>query len=116
MRDLFVIVSVKIVSRSEDAGVTPVRLPPKSPNLNSHVERFHLSIKTECLSRMMFFGENMLRNAVRQYLEHNHGERNHQSLNNQLIEAGQQVCCVVGKIQCHERLGGLLRYYYRDAA
>jgi transposase InsO family protein len=100
----------------EDSGVEPVRLPPRSPDLNSHLERFHLSVKSECLSRMIFFGENTLRNAVRQYLEHYHGERNHQSLNNELIDAGQEVGCVAGKIQCRERLGGLLRYYYRDAA
>lgn len=60
----------------------PVRLPPRSPNLNSHLERFHLSIKSECLSRMIFFGETMLRNAVRPYLEHHHQERNHQGLGN----------------------------------
>ena len=58
----------------------------------------------------------MLRNAVREYLDHYHGERNHQSLNNKLIDAGQEAGCVAGKIQCRERLGGLLRYYYREAA
>jgi len=100
----------------KDSGVKPARLPRRSPNLNAQIERFHLSIKSECLSRMISFGENMLRNAVHQYLEHYHGERNHQSLNNELIDAGQEVGCVAGKIQCRERLGGLLRYYYRDAA
>ena len=100
----------------KDAGVEPVRLPAKSPNLNAHLERFHLSIKSECLSRIIFFGENMIRTGVRQYLEHYHGERNHQGLDNELIDAGQEVGCVAGKIQCRERLGGLLRYYYRDAA
>ena len=100
----------------EQADVEPVRLPARSPNLNAHIERFHLSIKSECLSRMIFFGESMLRNAVRQYLEHYHGERNHQSLNNELIDARQEVGCGAGNIQCRERLGGQLRYYYRDAA
>jgi len=75
----------------EDAEVKPVRLPAKSPNLNSHLERFHLSIKSECLSRMIFFGENMLRTAVGHFLEHYHSERNHQGLNNELIDAGQKV-------------------------
>ena len=65
---------------------------------------------------MIFFGENMLRNAVQQYSERYHGARNHQSLNNQLIDAGHEVGCVVGKIQGRERFGNLLRYYYRDAA
>ena len=100
----------------KDAGVEPVRLPARSPNLNAHLERFHLSIKSECLSRMIFFGEKMLRNAVRQYLEHYHSERNHQSLNNELIDPDDNVGRIAGKIQCRDRLGGLLNYYYRDAA
>jgi len=100
----------------EDAEVKPVRLPAKSPNLNSHLERFHLSIKSECLSRMIFFGENMLRTAVGHFLEHYHSERNHQGLNNELIDAGQKVAQSLGEVECRERLGGLLRYYYRDAA
>ena len=62
----------------ESVGVEPVRLPPKSPNLNTHMERFHLSLKSECLERMILFGETMLRNAVRQFLVHYHEERNHQ--------------------------------------
>jgi transposase InsO family protein len=47
-------------------GVEPVLLPPSSPNLNAHLERFHRSLKEECLDRMIFFGETMLRSAVRQ--------------------------------------------------
>ena len=56
----------------ESVGVEPVRLPPKSPNLNAHRERFHLSLKSECLERMIIFGEMMLRNSVRQFLVHYH--------------------------------------------
>jgi len=100
----------------KDADVKPVRLPARSPNLNSHVERFHLSIKSECLSRMIFFGENMLRRAVSSYLVHYHEERNHQSLDNAIIVPSVEVGSGTGKIECRERLGGLVRYYYRDAA
>ena len=100
----------------DDAGVAPVRLPAKSPNLNSHLERFHLNIKSECLSRMIFFGEPSLRRAVNSYLAHYHEERNHQGLNNKLINPGDDVGQREGEIQCRERLGGLLKYYYRQAA
>ena len=100
----------------DEADVVPVRLPPKSSNLNAHLERFHLSIKSECLSRMLFFGENSLRRAVSAYLDHYHRERNHQSLGNRLIEPGDNVGQIEGEIQCRERLGGMLRYYYRNAA
>ena len=100
----------------KDARVEPVRLPAKSPNLNSPIERFHLSIKSECLSRMIFFGEKSLRRVVSASLDHYHGERNHQGLGNQIIEPGDEVGRDEGEIRCRERLGGLLRYYYRDAA
>jgi len=100
----------------EDEGVESVRLPPRSPNLNPHIERFIRSVKDESLSRMIFFGENMLRNALRQYLVHYQAERNHQGLGNRLIEPGDEVGRRDGEIQCHERLGGILSYYYRDAA
>ncbi len=50
------------------------------------------------------------------YSEHYHGERNHQGLNNQVIEPGDDVGKFVGNVECRERLGGILRYYYRQAA
>lgn len=100
----------------DDAGVEPVRLPAKSPNLNSYLERFHLSIKSECLSRMIFFGEHSLRRAVNTYLLHYHGERNHQGLGNKLIDPGDEVGQAEGEIHCREQLGGMLNYYYRKAA
>lgn len=68
------------------------------------------------LARLILFGEGSLRNAVCEYLEHYHGERNHQGLGNQLLEPAANVGRVAGKLQQRERLGGMLRYYYRDAA
>jgi putative transposase len=100
----------------ENAGVAPVRLPPRSPNLNAHLERFMRSLKGECLDRLIFFGESSLRRAVRQFLEHYHAERNHQGLGNRLINAGAEVGRRAGEVHCGERLGGVLRYYDRHAA
>ena len=71
------------------------------------------SIKEECLSKMIFFGEKMLRTAVGQFLDHFHRERNHQGLDNKIIEPGDEVGREDGEIKCRERLGGLLRYYFR---
>jgi putative transposase len=65
---------------------------------------------------MIFFGEKSLRRAVSNYLTHYHEERNHQSLNNSIIFPGDEVGATAGEIQCHERLGGILRYYHREAA
>ena len=100
----------------ESEGVNPVPLPPKSPNLNAHLERYFGSLKSECLERMIFFGETSLRNAVGQFLSHYHEERNHQGLGNKIIEPSDEVGLATGEVQCRERLGGLLQYYYRDAA
>ena len=97
-------------------GVKPVRLPPRSPNLNAHLERYFRSLKEECLSRMIFFGEKSLRRAVTSYIQHFHSERNHQGLGNKIIDPGDEVGIVAGNIESRERLGGLLRYYYRAAA
>jgi putative transposase len=98
------------------SGVEPIVLPPKSPNLNAYMERFFRSLKSECLTRMIFFGERSLRTAVHSYVEHYHKERNHQGLGNSIIEPGEEVGQHDGEIECRERLGGLLRYYYRNAA
>src|SRR5882724_3276327 len=67
------------------SGVEPVVLPPRSPNVNAHCERFVRSIKEEALGRMIFLGEGSLRYAIHHYLTHHHQERNHQGLDNQLI-------------------------------
>jgi putative transposase len=98
-----------------DSGMKPVRLPPHSPNLNSHLERWHRSLKEEVLSRMIFFSEESVRRAVKSFIEHFHTERNHQGLDNKIIEPGPEVGTTVGKIECREGLGGLLNYYYRKA-
>lgn len=58
----------------------------------------------------------MLRTAVLQYLDHYHGERNHQGLGNAIAIPGEHVGKPDGEIQCRQRLGGLLNYYYREAA
>jgi len=102
-------------STLRNAGLKPVRLPVRSPNLNAHLERFHLSIKSEYLARMIFFGEKSLEHAVKEYLEHDHAERNHQGIGNRLIDEPDQAPSD-GAIRCRERLSGMLKYYFREAA
>jgi putative transposase len=99
------------------AGVTRVPLPPRSPNLNAYAERWVRSVKEECLSRLILFGEASLRHALTQYVEHFHYERNHQGKGNvRLFPAISQDSACQGPIQCRERLGGLLTYYACEAA
>jgi len=99
-----------------ESGMEPVVLPPKSPNLNAHCERFVRSIKEEALDRMVLMGEASLRYAIRCYLSHYHAEWNHQGLDNQLIAPESEVGRQIGPVQRRERLGGLLNYYYQEAA
>ena len=66
-------------------GIEIVRLPARSPNLNAFSERFVRSIKEECLARMIFFRKASLQHAITQYMEHYHGERNHQGRENRLL-------------------------------
>lgn len=75
------------------------------------------SVKEECIERMIFFGErSLLQAAVAEFLSHFHAERNHQGLGNRLIEPGEEVGRTASDVACPERLGGMLRYYYRKAA
>jgi len=73
------------------------------------------SLKDECLHRLILFGDRSMRNAAQAFISHYHAERNHQGLNNRIIEPGDEVCCTTGEIACRERLGGMLRYYYHCA-
>ena len=98
------------------SGTEVIRLPPRSPNLNAYAERFVRSIKHECLNRMIFIGQGSLRRAVAEYMDHYHGERNHQGLENRLIRALPSSVRGVGKVRRNERLGGMLNFYGREAA
>ncbi len=104
----------------KQAGVKPIQTPPSSPNCNAHIERFIGSFKREMAERMIFFGEAHLRGSIDEYLIYYNRERNHQGLNSRIIEPGKESACpepVEGeKIRHRERLGGMLNYYYRDAA
>ncbi len=100
----------------KQTGIKVVRLPPRSPNLNANAERFVRTIKESCLDRMIFFGEESLRRTINEFLEYYHHERNHQGLGNRMIDPPQGIGSVEGNVACRERLGGMLRYYHRDAA
>lgn len=99
-----------------DADVKPVRLPPQNPNLNAHAERFVRSIKEEALNHLILFNERALRYTLKSYLAHYHQERNHQGLDNQLIEPLAAIPDINLPVVRQDRLGGLLSFYRREAA
>lgn len=128
----------------KDSGITPIKTPPRSPNLNPYAERVIRSIKEECLDNLIILGENNLRRILKNYTEHYHFERCHQGIENKIIESektkplGRSLAGLPspkGKyrdvrsnevlkhsqdtddpIEVKERLGGLLKYYYRQPA
>ena len=96
--------------------VQPIRLPPKSPNLNAYAERFIRSITQECRRRVVPLAEGHLRRLVHEYIEHYHRERNHQGLDNQLLHRPPLPVRSHSDVQRRTRLGGLLSFYHREAA
>jgi len=87
------------------SGVNVVRPPSRSPNLNAYAERFVLSIKSECLNRLVPLGENHLRSSVTEFVRHYHAERHHQGLDNRLIEPDETAARNDGPIACRKRIG-----------
>jgi putative transposase len=96
--------------------VEPLVLPARSPNLNAYSERWMRSVKEECLSKVILFGERSLRHALSEYVEYFHAERNHQGKGNVLLFPRSANTRCDGHVQCRERLAGLLRYYHQEAA
>jgi len=106
--------SAPVRARLGEAGIRVVQTPYQAPNANAYAERFVRSIKHECLNRVIPLGERHLRRTIAQYVEHYHRERNHQGLDNALID--DRTHWPMGKrIRRRPRLGGLLNYYERAA-
>ena len=99
------------------AGLTLIKLPPRSPNLNAYAERWVRSVKEEVLSRLILFGEDALRKVLKEYGTHYHQERHHQGKGNELLlPRARKEGWDTNPICSRERLGGLLKYYHREAA
>ena len=84
--------------------------------LYAYAEHWVRSVKDEALSRMILFGERSLQHVLKAYVTHFHHERPHQGKGNVvLMPVPRHEPTQAGTLQCRERLGGLLMYYYRDA-
>jgi transposase InsO family protein len=106
--------SAPVRAQVNAAGIRVMQTPFQAPNANAHAERFVRSIKDECLSRVIPLGERHLRRTIAEYVEHYHRERNHQGLENELID-GAPVIDRRARIRRRQRLGGVLNYYARAA-
>ena len=100
----------------ETEGVEIVKTVPVAPNLNAYAERWCQSLQVETLDHFVVLGEKHLRYIVSEFVTHYNRERPHQSLGNKpLTQISKDPPPSTGEILCQERLGGLLRHYYRKA-
>jgi len=95
-----------------------ILLPPRSPNLNAYLERWNRLVKEEFLSKMILFGVASLWHVLTHYAHHFHSERNHQGKGNVILfpAPADRIGESSGRIHTRERLGGLVKFYYREAA
>jgi putative transposase len=99
------------------SGVKSLALPARSPNLNAFAEGWVRSVKEECLSKLILFGEGPLSRTLAEFSAHYHGERNHQGKGNKLLfpDAADKTEERGHAVECRQRLGGLLKFYARAA-
>jgi putative transposase len=91
-------------------------MPRWSPNLNSYCESWIRGAKRECFDKVIFFGERHVRYVVEQYVSHFLEERPHKGLDYRRPVEPDAPLSKEGEVKCRERLGGLLKSYYREAA
>ena len=92
------------------------RLSPTFNYQRDTLERLVLSVRSKCLDKMILFGEQHVRYVVSQYVEHYLRERPHRGVGNRRIVEPEEAQPTEGPVVCRERLGGLLKTYYRKAA
>jgi len=99
-------------------GIKQKLISPRSPWQNAHCERWIRSVKTEVLSKLILRRERSLRHCLENYVSHYHAERNHQGKGNMILfpTAADRIGETAGEIRTRERLGGLLKFYCREAA
>jgi len=104
----------------ECEDIKPIRIGPRRPDMNAIAERWIKSIKEECLSLFLVFGENHLRHLIREYVDYYHTRRPHRSLDYlppcrqrtpELVES-----IGIGDVVRRQSLGGVLSWYERRAA
>ena len=105
--------SAAVRERLVEAGIRVVHTPYQAPNANAYAERFVRSVKAECLDRIIPIGEGHVPRAVSEFVAHYHGERNHQGLEDALIDGAPARGA--GRVHRPSRLGGLLNFYRRAA-
>jgi putative transposase len=104
----------------KDEGIEVLRVGPHKPNLNAYAERFVQTMRKECLDHFVCFGVEHLRYICKQFKLFYNEQRPHQGLEGRTIPEGAAPATLAfpaaGEVVYKERLGGLLKHYYRQAA
>ncbi len=99
-----------------DAGITAVKIPPRSPRANAYAERFVFTVRTEVTDRMMIFGERHLRAVLAEYARHYNRRRPHRALQLRPPRPDHPIPNITtGRIRRRSVLGGLINEYERAA-
>lgn len=100
------------------AGIEPLRLPPFSPNLNAFVERFIKTLQVECFNQFVVLGAGHLDHLTREFIDYYNRQRPHSRIGFRAPEQRPRSPDppVVGEVRCQERLGGVIRHYFRKVA
>ncbi len=96
-------------------GTKPDLLPPRSPNLNDHAERWVRTARQECLDHIIILNERHLRWALGEFIRYYNQRRPHRSLQLRPPD-GPLASGAEGPVVRHKVLGGLISDYYREAA
>jgi len=98
-------------------GIRVVKTPVRAPQANAIAERVVRTVRAECLDWLLILNRRHLERVLREYVNHHNTHRPHRALELQPPEPGKPPpTSTVGEIRRHDRLGGLIREYYRDAA
>ncbi|MDC7242381.1 MAG: integrase core domain-containing protein [Spirochaetales bacterium] len=97
----------------KDFGINSVRITPYSPDMNTYIERFHRSIRTECLDHFVIMNYRHLRNLVKGYVEFYNTLRPHQGLGNNRPDGTEPEW--FREIKSKPVLFGLQHHFYRAA-
>ena len=101
----------------ESEGVKVIKTPVQSPKANSFVESYIGKCKRECLNHLTCFHPSQLNYISQQWCAHYNSERPHRGkgIDNNVLDV-DFTPQTEGQVKCKQRLGGLLKSYYREAA
>jgi hypothetical protein len=102
------------VFRSE--GIKVIHTPVQAPQANAYAERFVRTVRNECLDWLLIIGRRHLEHVLRTYIQHYNHERPHRALALQPPQPRAPELPQHGHVHRRDRLGGLVREYYRAAA